>query len=247
MVMIHGVDFSGADSGGKAKIVIASVGADGQVRVRRGIDRNALRRSILESIETPGRDEWRIDAPFSVPEVVYEQHGIEPEWRALAEWMDGFDTPRDWRRAMREVSRKEPRRTCDRAAHTPMAPMNLRVFKQTWTVVCEILLPLAEAGVHIAPLHPTGAPCTVHEACPASVLAFRGESSRGYKGRSDANAARRRELCSLIAEWGLVVSPGDRAAAVRDPEGDLLDAMLLLAPPQQHVPPREARVEGWVW
>lgn len=247
MSRVHGVDFSGADSGGSAKIVIASVGPEGSVRVRRGIDRAALRRAILESLETAELDEWRIDAPFSVPEAVFERHDIAFEWRALAEWMDGFDTPRDWRRAMREVNRKEPRRTCDRAAHTPLAPMNLRVFKQTWTIVCEILLPLAEAGVHIAPVHPTDAPCIVTEGCPASVLAFRGESSRGYKGRSDDNRERRRGLCDLLGEWGLTVSGADRAAAIRDPEGDVLDAMLLLAPPNQHVPPREARAEAWVW
>jgi hypothetical protein len=243
----HGVDFSGADSGGRAKIVIATRRGDSPVSIRRGVDRSGLRKAILETAEAEERHMWRIDAPFSVPLAVYDRHEIEHDWHALARWMRGFESARDWRRALRTVNRKEPRRTCDREARTPMAPMNLRVFKQTWTVVCEVLLPLAEAGVHIAPVHVTDSPAIVCEACPASVLTFRAISPRGYKGRTEENHARRVELCRLLMSWGIPVSTRDADAAVRDAEGDVLDALLLLAEPSAHVPPVEAGIEAWVW
>jgi hypothetical protein len=244
---VHGVDFSGADSGGSAKIVVASRHDDGPVTIRRGLDRSRLRRMIRDSAETSSLDLWRIDAPFSLPEVVYERHGIEPEWLALAHWMDSFESAREWRRALRAVNRKEPKRACDRAARTPMAPMNLRVFKQTWTVVCEILLPLAEDGLHIAPVHVTDSTSIITEGCPASALAFRGESSRGYKGRDDANQERRLELARRLDDWGVPLSEEDHRAASGDPEGDVLDALLLLTEPSSLIPPVEARLEAWVW
>ena len=244
---VHGVDFSGADSGGSAKIVIASRQDDDPVVIRRGIDRSRLRSLILESAGSSSLDLWRIDAPFSLPQVVFERHDIDLDWMALAHWMDSFETARDWRRALRAVNRKEPKRACDRAARTPMAPMNLRVFKQTWTVVCEILLPLAEEGLHIAPVHVTDSSSIITEGCPASVLGFRGESSRGYKGRDDANQQRRLDLSRRLADWGVPLSAEDQRAAAGDPEGDVLDALLLLAEPASLIPPAEARVEAWVW
>ena len=128
-----------------------------------------------------------------------------------------------------------------------MAPMNLRVFKQTWTVVCEILLPLAEDGLHIAPVHVTDSSSIITEGCPASALAFRGESSRGYKGRDDANRERRLELAHRLGDWGVPLSEEDHQAAAGDPEGDVLDALLLLTEPSPLVPPAEARLEAWVW
>lgn len=247
MARVHGVDFSGADSGGRAKIVIATRDEDGAVSIRRGVDRVALRRTILDGVEDPTLDLWRIDAPFSLPEITFERHGIERDWLALARWMADFDSPRDWRRALRAVDRKEPRRACDRAARTPMAPMNLRVFKQTWTVICEVLLPLAEAGVHIPPVHVTDSTTLVTEGCPASVLGFRGETARGYKGREEANRLRRRELVGRLAGWGVALTPEQRREAESDPEGDVLDALLLLTDPACLVPPASARLEAWVW
>lgn len=247
MTTVHGVDFSGADSGGSAKIVVASRRDDGSVMIRRGVDRSGLRMMIRDSADASPLDLWRIDAPFSLPEIVFEQHGIEPEWMALAHWMESFDSAREWRRALRAVNRKEPRRACDRAARTPMAPMNLRVFKQTWTVVCEILLPLAEDGLHIAPVHATDSTSIISEGCPASALAFRGESSRGYKGRADANHQRRLDLARRLEDWGVPLSVEDQHAAASDPEGDVLDALLLLTEPSSLVPPAQARLEAWVW
>ena len=246
-LVLHGVDFPGADSGGSQKIVVATRNGAEEVVLRRRISRIELRTMILESMGQPSAQLWRIDAPFSLSSSIYQRHGIEPSWRALAEWMSGFATARDWRRAMRAVDRKEPKRTCDRVARTPMAPMNLRVFKQTWTVIRDVLLPLADAGVHVAPLHRTESSVLVTEGCPASVLFARGESSRGYKGSSDGHRQRRSRLCGLMRDWGIDLSPQDRRSAVEDSEGDVLDAALLLADSTLHVPPAEAALEGWIW
>lgn len=243
----HGVDFSGALGGGGAKIVVATRHHTGEISLERGLDRNRLVTRIRETLTDGNRHLWRIDAPFSVPVTVFDAHKLEHDWLVLARWMRQFDDARQWRRALRAVDRKEKKRLCDRSAHAPLAPMNLRVFKQTWTVVCEVLLPLVADEVDLPCLRSTDAPVSVVESCPASVLHRLGESSRGYKGRTDDNQARRKSLVRLLEDEGLVLSPPIRRRAVEDSEGDALDALLLLLAPVSEATPREASCEGWIW
>jgi hypothetical protein len=125
--------------------------------------------------------------------------------------------------------------------------MNLRVFKQTWTVVCEVLLPLVSDGIDLPCLHPTDSTVSVVESCPASVLHRLDESSRGYKGKTADNLARRKSLVRLLEDEGLVLSSTIRRRAVEDPEGDALDSLLLLRAPVSEATPHEAACEGWIW
>ena len=245
--ILHGVDFSGAKGGGGPKIVIATRDRTGDIDIRRGATRQDLLNSIRDARDDGVRHLWRIDAPLSLPESVLESHGVEADWISMARWMHGFEDPREWRRALRAVDRKERKRTCDRAARAPLAPMNLRVFKQTWTAICELLLPLAEEGFHIAPMHPTESSVIITEACPASVLFRMGESSRGYKGSEPVHAQRRGDLCGVLAEHGVPLSRRHAKLAEQDPQGDVLDAAILLLPPVHEPIPREALIEGWIW
>ena len=192
--VIHGVDFSGADGGGAAKIRIAEreLAAKSVVAIRPRVDRNGLRRLIAECARDGREHLWRIDAPFGLPReslgggLAGLPEGREPTWIEVAEWMASFPNARAWRGAMRESSRREPKRTCDRVLHTPLAPMNLRVFKQTFTAITEILLPLAREGIAIMPVSmPTTAgaalPSTrVFEGCPCRCLRIQNRSACGW-------------------------------------------------------------------
>jgi hypothetical protein len=266
-VVLHGVDFSGADSGGASKIRIAEreLKSRSAVRVRGRVDRHGLRRAILDS-RLDGREHiWRIDAPFGLPLACFAEArpegfdevlaGRELSWLAVAEWMSGFATPRDWRGAMRDASRKEPKRTCDREFATPLAPMNLRVFKQTFTLVKEIALPLAREGVAIVPVSvPADGSSSVQvcEGCPASVLKARGWPARGYKGSGEPPRRVREELVRLLRHEGLEIPSDIAVEAINDEEGDLLDAVILTTRPlgdlsaRDALPP-EALVEAWVY
>lgn len=257
-MLLHGVDFSGADGGGLAKIRVVTrnlAQPREPLRFEGRFDRAGLLRLIRAGAD-PGSGTaaiWRIDAPFGLPLESLGEHGLPtggPDaWIAMARWMAAFGSPRAWRGAMRETSRREPKRICDRCFRTPMAPMNLRVFKQTWTLVCEVLLPLAEAGVRIEPLRLGRAAghISVCEGCPASVLAAMNLSPRGYKGAGDPPRRRRSDILAALTKAGLGIPSALRAQAVEDEEGDLLDAILLVSDPFQLVPPAEAAVEGWVY
>jgi hypothetical protein len=248
-VLLHGVDFSGADSGGAAKIRIVTrdlADARAPLRPEPRSDREKLKRTILASASDGRSHVWRIDAPFSLPLETLEAHRVGPTWLDMARWMREFGTPRGWRVALRDTSRREPRRTCDRVFHAPMAPMNLRVFKQTWTLICEVLLPLAEAGVRIDAVHETASPATLVEGCPASVLHLREWPARGYKGKGEPPRALRAELLKRLDRDGLRVPKPMADEAIADEEGDLLDAILLVTDPVAGPPPAEAVREGWI-
>jgi len=260
-LILHGVDFSGADGGGAAKIRIAERehAPRSAVRVRGRLDRNGLRRAILES-RSDGREHlWRIDAPFGLPAECFSEarpEGMpagEVTWRGIAEWMSGFGTAREWRGAMRELSRREPRRLCDREFRTPLAPMNLRVFKQTFTVITEILLPLSEEGIAIEPVAVPagGSSVRVCEGCPASVLLRRGWPAKGYKGGGEPPRVLREEIIRLLRKDGLEIPSPHAVEAIHDEEGDLLDAMILVTEPLAVPIPAEhaatVSVEAWVY
>ncbi|MFO0826672.1 MAG: hypothetical protein U0572_00860 [Phycisphaerales bacterium] len=251
-MLLHGVDFSGAESGGSAKIRIVerNLRTPKEPVVSRGrADRGTLVRMIRESVRDERDHVWRIDAPFALPIESLDEIGVPHEWLAMAQWLRDFGSPRGWRHDMREVSRREPRRFCDRAEHTPMAPMNLRVFKQTWTLICEVLLPLAEDGVRIEPVANTGEPSkvVVCEGCPSSVLQRHGWPTRGYKGKGEPPKGVRAEIAAKLKSLGVIVSDALAKEAVADEEGDLLDAILLVTPPTLTVVPPEALVEAWVY
>jgi hypothetical protein len=250
-LLLHGVDFSGAESGGAAKIrmVTRDLAAPRSPLLSRGrMDRHLLLRSLQELAQDGRSHLVRIDAPFGLPLETLRRAGVEPSWSAMSAWLASFGSPRAWRSELRASDRREPRRVCDEAFRTPMAPMNLRVFKQTWTLIAEVLRPLAERGVRVEPVHAAAdASLTVCEGCPASVLKLLGWPDHGYKGQGEPPRARRADLLARLAGQGLVMPAAMVNAAEQDPEGDLLDAIVLTLDPLQWVPPAEASVEGWIW
>lgn len=249
-MFLHGVDFSGADAGGAAKIRMVSRDLSSPrepLRQQGRFDRRGLVRRIVQLASDGGRHLVRVDAPFGLPLETLRRAEVQPSWSAMAAWLADFGSPRRWRSELRKADRKEPRRACDQIFHTPMAPMNLRVFKQTWTLVCEVLLPLVEAGVSIEPVAPAASAVTVCEGCPASVLRLLGWPDHGYKGAGEPPRQVRAELLRRLQRTGVTVPREMAEAAESDAEGDLLDAMLLTLDPMQWVPPAEASVEAWIW
>ena len=248
--VLHGVDFSGADAGGAAKIRVASrdlAAPRAAIQLGGRLDRRGLLRAVLASRDDGRRHVWRVDAPMGLPVEVVDAFGLQHDWLEVARWMHAFGSPRQWRSAVRERTRREPRRECDRAFGTPMAPMNLRVFKQTWTFVCELLLPLADEGVRIEPvLDGRDGRVAIGEGCPASILAAKGWPKRGYKGAGAPPAAVRADIVRRLRDDGLNIASAAADEAIADAEGDLLDALILCSTPEPRPIPPVAAVEGWL-
>ncbi|HAW96492.1 MAG TPA: hypothetical protein DCX60_09465, partial [Phycisphaerales bacterium] len=74
-----------------------------------------------------------------------------------------------------------------------------------------------------------------------------GESARGYKGTTSETRARRTALVRVVEGEGLELPSSIKRRAIEDPEGDVLDSLLLLLAPVCEPTPREASCEGWIW
>ncbi len=251
-MILHGIDFSGASSGGAAKIRVVErdlLKRHEPIRSKGRMDRNSLVRHILECAKDGQQHMFRIDAPFGLALETLRQFDVSPTWSGMVTWMESFKDPRLWRTAIRKVSRQEPKRVCDQVFRTPMAPMNLRIFKQTWTLIAEVLKPLADSGIRIEPVHSGHAKnqVAVCEGCPASILKFFGMPDHGYKGAELPPRQLRERLVRMLDQEHVRISDRMGQEAIDDGEGDLLDAMILLTEPLQWVPPATAKIEGWIY
>lgn len=247
-IVHHGVDFSGGERPeGKIWIATHDPMAETPLTLRRGFDHRTLVDLIAAGLDDGRCHLWRIDAPFGLALELLDEHGLPHDWRAVTEWVASFGAPREWRTACRAVSRREPRRLTDRIAHTPMAPTNLRIFKQTWSVIVKVLRPLVDRGVRIEPVAgPLHSRVVVTEGCPASTLRNVGWPTRGYKGRGDPPMRIRAELVRRLVQSGVPVPRAAMDLAIDDIEGDGVDALILLTAPMQNVVPAEALTEAWV-
>lgn len=121
----------------------------------KGFDFGRVRGAVLESVKTGEAHVWWVNAPLGLAGQTFGACGVEEEWLAGAEWMASFGSAREWRRAVRRMTRKEPRRRSEVCGKGGLAPMNLRMFKRTWGAVVELCLPLVReesGGVSIAPV-----------------------------------------------------------------------------------------------
>jgi hypothetical protein len=245
-MQFHGVDFAGGDDGGTHKIRVASWREGQPISIVR-VDRRGLVRLVLASAQEGSASVWRIDAASGLPLATLGAHGQPAAWITAARWMNSFGSARGWRTALRARSRVEPRRVTDHESHAALAPMNLRAFKQTWACICEVLVPLHDAGVSLDPLAVKAGGCVVCEASAASALRARGWPSHGFKGGGDPPARLRRDLVERVRGAGVPLSQSLAEHAISDEAGEMLDALVLLLPGAQTVVPVEGAVEGWTY
>lgn len=270
-IVSHGVDFSGGKRH-RRKIRVATREPGRPATVRAGFSHGDLVELIASSTRDERHHGWLIDTPFGLPVEMLDEQGVDRGWLEAVEWLAGFEDAREWRRACRRRSRKERRRRTDTLARTPFAPVNLRMFRQTWHGLVDVLRPLARTpGIALLPLDTrpaseagddvpaawSDARVRVGEGCPATILRDAGWEARGYKGSEDVHRARREEiLARLVSDLAVDLDPETAAAAVEDTDGDVLDSLLLLPAAERLAGEEPARVadrepvavvEGWVW
>jgi hypothetical protein len=232
---VHGIDFSGATDAGRRIWVASGAAVGGVLRItdlRRaaelpggGVEHDAALGALRGFMVAAGTCAIGCDFPFGLPGPLV----AVPDWVAFAlDFVERYPTPECFRAACRAAAgSKELRRETDRETRTPFSPYNLRLYRQTWTGIVNLLAPLVLAGAVAVPMQPLrpNAPWLL-EVCPASTLKRAG-LSRPYKGRTTAHrAARAAILAALAAGMDLEVPAGIRRRAIADPGGDALDALI---------------------
>ncbi len=230
-----GVDFSGARNAGKAIWIAEGSPVDGGLHIdslRRASDLpggGAARTAALTALRThlAGQDNALIglDFPFSLPGELVDV----PDWAGFAQsFARRYPDPEAFRHACRRrTGGRERKRRTDRRTATPFCAYNLRLYRQTYWGIAQVLAPLCEdTQIAIVPvLDRSDASATLAETCPASSLK-RLECYRPYKGREPTLATARRAILDLLKRAGLRCSDAIGNTAVADIGGDALDALI---------------------
>lgn len=238
----YGVDFSGAVDAGR-KIWIAAITAENdRLRVidcRQALELPggavgregaiaALRHFITRQSDTDeSGTRFGLDFPFSLHRSLIRHPTWEPFARQFA---DDFPTAQalyEAGQAARIALGSPLQRRTDVEARTPFPPHNLRLFRQTYYGIRDLLAPLiADDAARVLPMQPAaaGKPSLI-EICPAVTLKRLGLYV-SYKGKTPAHAANRERLVTAFETLGLVISPPVRTLLLSDPEGDALDSVI---------------------
>jgi hypothetical protein len=237
---VIGVDFSGAEKAGDA-IWIAEASIDGErVRIescRRAADLAGSGRerarclpALVEFIAEQGNAIIGCDFPFSLPSAMVDPGG----WRAFALGLGSrFSCAEEFLAdCRRRSSGREIRRTCDRESRVPFAAYNLRIYRQTYHGIRDVLAPLLRtSGAVVLPMeNPRPDLPWVIETCPASTLKH-ADLYPSYKGRGDAARDARRHIVNGLVRRGLLapLSRSLRRLAIENHGGDALDSMVAAA------------------
>jgi hypothetical protein len=163
------------------------------------------------------------DFPFSLPRA----HIETASW---TEFIDGFrhnDALAFYEHCRRLSGGREPKRTTDVESKTPWCAFNIRLYRQSYHGMAELLRPLViEGRALVLPMQPpTPGRAWLIETCPASALKHFGWRG-SYKGA--AFSTTRRRILRRLTEAGLL-APLPRSIQSRVAEnagGDALDTII---------------------
>ncbi len=234
---VYGVDFSGASKAGK-KIWIASGLIEGnalhiqachraQDLPGSGADRDRCLAALRNLIAWEGPGVFGLDFPFGLPRALIK----EGTWDGFVlPFPDRYASPEEFRHiCYQEANGSELKRVTDRESHTPFSPYNIRLYRQTYYGIRDLLAPLVRDGlVWVLPMQPAlpDRPW-VMEICPASTLKRENLYQVSYKGKGRAKYAARVGILAAIQEMGPLFVPAPlRSAILDDIEGDALDSLV---------------------
>jgi len=236
-ILIHGVDFSGAADAGR-RIWIASGKPRGRALALTscipgrelpgsGRSRTGSLRALRAFIASATDAVFGMDFPFGLPMELLTESSWDRFALRFPEAHRSADAFRNWCRA--RTPGRESKRVTDAETATPFAPSNLRLYRQTFYGIRDILSPLVRDGlVCVLPMQRRRARgAWLIEVCPASTLKSEG-LYRHYKGPGAAPAASRRRILRSLCARGLLVPPASGIASgiVADRGGDALDSVV---------------------
>lgn len=234
---IIGIDFSGSQYAGRSIWISETDASDGLriASVERadsllgtGTRREHVLPALVEYISSKKNAFIGIDFPFTVAQSTM----FTRPWRQFVTSLENnFATPDEFRTwCWQAAGNRELRRATEKVTSTPFASYNRRIKYQTYFGITQVIAPLLRSGAasfppmeHVEP----GKPAVI-EICPSSTLKSFGQSTVGYK-KSTAEGRQRREiLLAAVKERSAIthVKPAAEEAAIDDPKGDALDAIL---------------------
>lgn len=235
-----GIDFSGATRAGDS-IWLAEASLRGDVVRIEGCrpasrlpgSGSAREQCLPALVDYIGRQHGVLvgcDFPFSLPE---RMMGTST-WRQFAlQFGERFPDPDSFLAdCRRRGDGREIKRACDRDSRVPFAAYNLRIYRQTFHGIRDVLAPLvARNGACVLPMQvPRPGRPWVIETCPASTLKKLG-LYLSYKGAGAAQRTGRRHIIDGLSDKKLMARLGTSLSrvALDNTGGDALDSMIAAA------------------
>lgn len=233
---IYGVDFSGSKRAGKKIWFASGIVQQGGLEIQscRRIseltngrsDRATCLRALRELIRSRPSSVWGCDFPFGLPQQLIEHE----RWTDFVlSFPTEYADEEEFSRKCRAIScGKELKRRTDTETATPFSAYNLRLYRQTFFGIRDVLEPLVREDVAcVLPMQraDAGKPWIL-EVCPASTLKDAGINLR-YKGKTAPHRAARWELLDWLEHSGVsVTDDAVRSKALEDRDGDALDSII---------------------
>jgi hypothetical protein len=236
---IYGIDFSGAEKNAGRLVWICRVAINGDTPLVEscirgqelpgsGPRRTACLAALCRFVaEHDSRAIFGLDFPFGLPRAVIDEAPWDAFVRSFGVRFADCDSFR--MHCQQKASGRELKRRTDVETQTPFSPYNLRLYRQTYFGISDVISPLLRAGsAWFAPMEERlpGKPCVV-EICPASTLKRHG-LYRPYKGALSAHLAGRRWILSSIeSKSGMgFCDPVARDVVLSEPGGNALDSVV---------------------
>ena len=232
----YGVDFSGAADAGRRIWIAEGAKPRGALHIEAcypaedlpgsGSNRDQALSALRDLIQREGDSAFGLDFPFGLPGELLKEATWEDFVRAFPQ---RYAAAHEFRSGCRAAARgRELRRATDRKAHTPFAPYNLRIYRQTFFGIRDLLAPLVvNQAACVLPMQPAlpGKPWII-EICPASLLKREGLYFP-YKGTARTHRAARARIVEHFEHRGaLIPVPEVRRTILADANGDALDSVL---------------------
>ncbi|HDG97946.1 MAG TPA: DUF429 domain-containing protein [Desulfobacterales bacterium] len=237
---VYGIDFSGAKDAGRHIWISKGIASPGRLIIKSCFPASALPSSgisldkclpALRQLVTSEKSAiFGFDFPFGLPAELV-RHGSWKDF-ILAFSRTYKDSGHFRNTCLAATGNKELKRGTDIFNRAPLSPYNLRLYRQTYYGITQIIAPLvADDKARFIPMQKpvTGKPWVL-EICPASTLkAMRLYAP--YKGPDRSNEARTRRRQQILK--GILANGQQRldnslitAGVLENPSGDALDSVI---------------------
>lgn len=234
-----GIDYSGSINAGEKIWITEAIYKENQIDIQDCYsiksklnisNRKDANGFLVQLIERNPDSVFGFDFPFSLP----IGSDNSKSWReSILDFKKNWKDEVHFRENLRNTFKgKDRKRETDILARTPFSPYNLRIFKQTYFGISEILSPLLQLkNASILPFdEPEENKAWVMEVCPASFLKLRSKEigwKAQYKGNKIHHRTNRDEnLDFLVNCLSIKMSNEIKEAILSDVEGDGFDSLV---------------------
>ncbi len=234
---IYGVDFSASTEAGKGTWITAGTVAPSGLRISEchpaellpgsGRDRHTCLTALRSFLMTLRACAVGMDFPFGLPGALVE----EPSWPEFVRAFPArYPSPSVFKQScLSAAGGCEVKRTTDKQAKTPWAAYNLRLYRQTYFGINDLLRPLVQDdSICVLPMQPPlpDRPWVL-EICPASTLRRAGFFRPSYKGGSRRHASARASILDWLDRQNEVAIPLEvRSTVLANKAGDAVDSLI---------------------